>query len=288
MKTSRRPPARFVLCLLLAGSLGPFSAHAFPPGPTPQVPAGGGPPGLFPNTTVTAVNVVAKGNSAAFDGRVELTRFDGHGPIPWVCNRYNRGDFALRLAPANPAAATANTLNMGFTEFSSAPDASLAENQSWRPDPVLGVAIPTARQNGPIDWGDGEGAIYPTVAISPASSGAGYNMVDGIFGIGQLDINTGRAGTHVSSPEANFGFSMAWFPYDAGWIAGNLGNPDPATGASQWAPPGTARRRLGSDADDLVGVPVRQRPLWRTRPAALARSGRLDQRDALHHLVARQ
>jgi hypothetical protein len=144
----------------------------------------------------------------------------------------------MRLAPANPAAADANTLNMGFIEFSSANNASLAENQSWRPHPALGVAIPTARQNGPIDWGDGEGEIYPTAAISPASSGPGYSMIDGSFGTGQLDINTGRAGTHASSPEANFGFSVAWFPYDAGWIAGNVGNPDPTTGAPQWAAAG--------------------------------------------------
>lgn len=225
---------RGLSCVLTFCAWTAIPVSAFPPGPTPQVPAGGGPPGAFPNTSVSAVNVVARGNSAAFDGRVEITAFEGRGPIPWTISRYNRGDFAMRLAPANPAGADANTLNMGFIDFLGANDASRAENQAWRPHPRLGVAIPTARQNGPINWGDGEGDFYPTVGIGAASSGYGYSMLDGSFGQGQLDINTGRAGTHASSPEANFSFSVAWFPYDAGWIAGNVGSPS-ATGAPSWA-----------------------------------------------------
>jgi hypothetical protein len=140
----------------------------------------------------------------------------------------------MRPAPVNPAAANANILNLGFIDFGGASDAAAPENQSWRPHPALGIVIPTARQNGPTDWGDGEGEFYPTVAISAASSARGYDMVSGDFATGQLDVNTGRAGTHGSSPEANLSFSVAWFPYDAGWIGGNIGNPDAATGASRW------------------------------------------------------
>jgi hypothetical protein len=173
---------------------------------------------------VTGVNVIAKGSSTAFDGNVEVTGFEGSGPVPWSINRYNRGDFAMRLAPADPVAA-ALVMNQGFTQFSGASNPSLPENQSWRPSANLGVAIPTARQNGPINWQDGEGNFYPTVAISAASSGSGYSMVNGSFGGGNLDINTGRAGTHGSSPEANCSYSVAWFPYDAGWLGGNIGNP---------------------------------------------------------------
>lgn len=229
----RRYRSTIVLATLWAG----ISVLAGPPGPTPQVPVGGGAPGPFPNTRVTGVNVVAKG-STTYNGNVEITGYEGNGPIPWTVTKYNRGDIAMRLAPANAAAADANTLNKGFTDFTTPTDASVAEAQSWRPNPVLGVAIPTARQNGPVDWGDGEGPLYPTVAISGASSGPGYSMTDGSFGTGQLDINLGRAGTH-SSPEANFGFSVVWFPYDEGWIAGNIGNPilgDP----NLYLPDGTA------------------------------------------------
>lgn len=236
MKTTRPHPHRSSISLLtvLSAFLAGLPVTAAPPGPTPQVPSGGGAPGPFPNTKVSAVNVVAKG-STTFNGNVEISGYEGNGPIPWTVTKYNRGDISMRLSPANPAGADANTLNRGFVDFTTATDASLAEAQSWRPHPVLGVAIPTARQNGPIDWGDGEGPLYPTVAISGAASGVGYDMVNGSFGTGQLDINLGRAGTHGSSPEGNFGFSVAWFPYDAGWIAGNMGNPaDISTGAPQW------------------------------------------------------
>jgi len=195
---------------------------------------GGGPPGAFPNTTVSAVNVIARGSSTAFNGNVEIVGYEGQGPIPWTVTKYNRGDIAMRLAPANPAAADANTLNRGFIDFTTPTDASIAEAQSWRPHPARGIIIPTGRQNGPIDWGDGEPPFFPTVAISGASSGPGYDMLTGNFGTGGLDINLGRAGTHASSPEGNFGFSVAWFPYDAGWIGGNVGSPDAGTGASRW------------------------------------------------------
>lgn len=232
--TTNRPSVLFTKTSLFLALVLPALAHGAASGPTPQVPAGGGPPGPFPNATVSAVNVVAKG-SATFNSNVEIKAYDGQGPVRWTVTKYNRGDISMRLAPANADAADANTLDRGFVDFTSATDAAVAECQSWRPSPVRGVAIPTARQNGPIDWGDGEGAFYPTVAISAASSGPGYGMVNGDFGTGQLDINLGRAGTHASSPEANFGFSVAWFPYDAGWIAGNIGNPaDAGTGAPQW------------------------------------------------------
>ncbi len=190
---------------------------------------------MFPNSSVSGVNVIAKGNASAFNSSVEITGFDGDGPIPWTINRYNRGDFAMRLSPANPTAADANVLNKGFIEFNGVADASLPENQVWRPHPRLGISIPTARQNGPINWADGAGDFFPTVAIGFASGGPGYDMVDGSFGTGQLDIQGGSAGSPASgSLEANFSFSVSWFPYDAGWLGGNVGNPDPLTGVAVW------------------------------------------------------
>ncbi|MCX8107244.1 MAG: hypothetical protein N3G20_00405 [Verrucomicrobiae bacterium] len=58
-------------------------------------------------------------------------------------------------------------------------------------------------------------------------------MSDGSFGVGGLDINTGRAGTHSSSPEANFGFSATWFPFDQGWLGGDVEGPT-SDGRSSW------------------------------------------------------
>lgn len=212
-----------------------------PAGPTPTVPEGGGLPGAFPNTSVTGVNVLAKG-STTFNSSVEVTGLDGQGPIRWTVNRYNRGDFALRLSPGDPVAALGN-LNQGFIEFGDGA-VSLPASQAWRPSRDFGVVIPTARQNGPVDWGDGEGPLFPTVAVSWASSGPSYSMNDGSFANGDLDINTGRAGTHASSPEANFAFSTAWFPFDQGWLGGDVGAPivgDPngviPDGTSRWSSP---------------------------------------------------
>jgi hypothetical protein len=210
---------------------------AAPPGPAPQIPEGGGAPGAYPNTSVAGVNVLAKGSST-FNSNVEITGFDGQGPIKWSVTKYNRGDLAMRFAPGNVTAAITN-LNKGFIDFTDT--ASGAASQAWRPHRSRGVVIPTSRQNGPIDWSDGEGPFFPTVGLAWGSSGPGYNMVDGSFGNGDLDINTGRAGTHASSPEANFAFSVSWFPFDQGWIGGDVGNPvvfDPngilPDGSGQW------------------------------------------------------
>ncbi len=241
MVTGMKTSLRCARTARLRISIQPASVAAFlttalpllaaPAGPAPVIPEGGGAPGAFPNTSVSAVNVIAKG-STTFNSSVEVTGLDGQGPIPWSVNRYNRGDLALRLSPGDPTAALGN-LNQGFIEFGdNAP--GIAASQAWRPAPQFGVVLPTARQNGPIDWNDGEGPLFPTVGVSWASSGPGYSMADGSFGTGNLDINTGRAGTHASSPEANFGFSASWFPYDQGWLGGDVGSPT-AEGASVWA-----------------------------------------------------
>lgn len=235
-----RRPARPALLLLASLALGPAAAAA-PAGPAPQVPAEGRPPGAYPNTSVSAVNVIARG-STVFNSSVDVPGLDGQGPVAWSVNRYNRGDFALRLAPGNPVAALTN-LGLGFIEFGDNSPA-LAASQAWRPTVARGVVLPVARQNGPIDWNDGEGPFFPTVAVSWASSGPGYDMLNGAFANGDLDINTGRAGTHGSSPEANFGFSAVWFPYDQGWLAGEFGGPvignaDPNVpdGSAAWTRP---------------------------------------------------
>lgn len=236
MKTVIHPSChewwKVAVIAVLAASAGCISAA--PPGPAIQIPEGGAAPGAFPNTSVTGVNVIAKGSSE-FNSSVEVSGLEGQGPIPWSVNRYNRGDFAVRLAPGNPTAALGN-LGQGFIEYGDSA-AGVAASQAWRPSPLLGVIMPTARQNGPVDWGDGEGPFFPTVALSEASSGPGYSMQDGSFAAGNVDINTGRAGTHTSSPEANFSFSATWFPYDQGWLGGELAGPS-AEGASSWTAPG--------------------------------------------------
>ena len=121
------------------------SILAAPAGPVPQVPEGGAAPGVFPNTSVTGVNVVARG-STTFNSSVDVVGLEGQGPIPWSVNRFNRGDFALRLSPANPTAAW-SILGQGFREFGDSTP-GVAASQAWRPTPALGVVMASARRNG--------------------------------------------------------------------------------------------------------------------------------------------
>ena len=200
-------------------------------GPAPEVPEGGGMPGRYPDFSVTSVNWICQGD-VDYDGQT-LLDIDSQGPVAWSCTKINRGDFAVRLSPADPAAARHNLGTLADWGNSLSSDAS---GMVWRPHREKGVIIPTARQNGPIDWNDGHGGFYPTVASSYSSSGSGYSMVDGIFGNGDTDVQTGKAGGSGSPwAEADFNFATTWFPYAQGWIAGVTDNPDPATGEGRWA-----------------------------------------------------
>ncbi|HYT60699.1 MAG TPA: hypothetical protein VEL06_11045, partial [Haliangiales bacterium] len=223
--------------VLWSGTIYGYGRYLVTPyGPDPQVPPSfSQPPGPFPVNTVSAANWIAAGNTA-FDSTVSLGQA-GQGPIQWSMSRFNRGDFAVRLSPHDPAAVTGN---FGFfVDFTGSGFGDIPEEQAWRPSNLAGVIIPTPRTNGPIDWGDGQGPFYPVVAASTGgSSGYGYSMVDGTFGNGNTDVQTGKAGDQTGhpSPEGNFDFAATWFPYAQGWVAGAVANPD-VNGNPQWDSP---------------------------------------------------
>lgn len=196
-----------------------------PYGADPVAPDGGVLPGPFPGNTVGAANWVAS-SGTTFDGTVSIG-LEGQGPIPWSMSRYNRGDFAVRLSPADPAGAQDN---FGILQdFGGEGTGAIPSEQAWSPRAEAGVIIPTVRTNGPIDWNDQQGPFYPVIAASVGgSSGWGYDMVTGQFAKGGTDIQTGKAGDQsgAPSPEGNFNFATAWFPYNQGWIGAAVGNPD--------------------------------------------------------------
>jgi hypothetical protein len=219
--------------VLWSGTIYGYGRYLVSPyGPQPQAPDGGTLPGPFPGNSVSAANWIATGSST-FDTTVSIG-LEGGGPIPWSMSRYNRGDFSIRLSPLDPVGAQDN---FGILQdFAGPGTAAVPEEQAWRPSSDAGVLIPTARTNGPIDWNDGQGPFFPVVAASTGtSSGYGYSMVDGTFGKGDADVQTGKAGDQNGkpSPEANFNFATTWFPYNQGWTAGAVGNPD-AAGNPQW------------------------------------------------------
>jgi len=212
--------------VLWSGTIYGYGRYLVTPyGPEPQVPDGGQPPGPFPGNTVGAANWVAE-SGTTFDGTVSIG-LDGQGPIPWSISRYNRGDFAVRLSPLDPTAAQDN---FGILQdFPGEGTAAIPSEQAWTPNAEAGIIIPTVRTNGPVDWGDGLGGFYPVIAASVGgSSGYGYNMVDGTFGRGGTDVQTGKAGDQSAnpSPEGNFNFATTWFPYNQGWIGAAIDNPD--------------------------------------------------------------
>ncbi|HEV8544076.1 MAG TPA: hypothetical protein VGR78_16920 [Verrucomicrobiae bacterium] len=220
--------------VLWSGTIYGYGRYLVQPyGPEPVAPDGGVLPGPFPGNTAGAANWVAS-SEGDFTGNVSINQ-EGQGPIPWSVSRYNRGDFAVRLSPADPTAAQDNFDIL--QDFPGEGTAAIPSEQAWIPNAEAGIIIPTVRTNGPIDWNDTQGPFYPVIAASVGgSSGYGYDMVTGAFTKGGTDVQTGKAGDQSStpSPEGNFDFATTWFPYNQGWIGAAVNNPD-ASGNTTFA-----------------------------------------------------
>lgn len=206
----------------------PFSAAIGAGKTVAVVPAGGGAPGDYPTTSVTAANWTAAGGTT-YDSTVAVDLLE-QGPIPWAVSKYNRGDFSVKLSPFDATAARAN-LNKGFIDFNNS-DATSGPGRSWSPIPDVGILIPTVRELGPTDYNDTQGAFYGTIAAGGFASGNGYDMNTGAFGAGGVDVQTGKAG---AATEGNVNFSTAWFPYDLGFTGGVIGYDPQSVEGAQWA-----------------------------------------------------
>jgi len=220
--------------VLWSGTIYGYGRYLVQPlGPDPVAPDGGTLPGPFPSNTVGAANWIASSGNT-FDGTTSIG-LEGQGPIPWSISRYNRGDFAVRLSPADATAAQDNFDIL--QDFPGEGTAAIPSEQAWIPNAEAGIIIPTVRTNGPVDWNDTQGPFYPVIAASVGgSSGYGYDMVTGAFIKGGTDIETGKAGDQSStpSPEGNFNFATTWFPYNQGWVGAAVNNPD-ASGNTSFA-----------------------------------------------------
>ncbi len=212
--------------VLWSGTIYGYGRYLVQPyGPEPVAPDGGVLPGPYPGNTVGAASWVAGGGNT-FDSTASIGQV-GQGPIPWSISRYNRGDFAVRLSPADPAA-TQDNFDI-LQEFNGDGTAAIPSEQAWIPNAEAGIIIPTVSTNGPVDWNDQQGGFYPVIAASTGgSSGYGYNMVTGAFEKSGTDIQTGKAGDQsgAPSPEGNFNFATTWFPYAQGWVGAAVNNPD--------------------------------------------------------------
>ncbi|HTI69267.1 MAG TPA: hypothetical protein VMF06_04845 [Candidatus Limnocylindria bacterium] len=239
-------------------------------------PAGDSGPGAWPVSSVTGVNwsqyLPADGISRNTDGssagqiiwnsggfattsRDELLSIAGQGPIPWSTTRYACGAIDFGLSPRD---AVDGQSNLGPysnpNRARSVTDPALAPAAAWAPSPRYGVALITSRTNGPVQWNDGAAPFYPHTFIALDFSSATYFQMDDMVGFGVFQngghfyTRGAKLGDTAAHPDgganssggfqrAAFDFSLAWFPYDGGWVAGSFADASKAP-AVGWTEPG--------------------------------------------------
>jgi len=167
-----------------------------------------------------------------FDSNVEVTGFNGHGPIPWSLNRYNRGDFPCasrpetRWRPRQPEPGV-HRVRGQLT--------GCAASQAWRPSPLFGSP---SRRRARTDRLTGMMARARSSPRSPSQARLPARRTTcSTAACRREPRHQYRPRRHAwASPEANFSFSTAWFPYDQGWLGGEFAGPS-AEGASSWTNP---------------------------------------------------
>ncbi|MCS1408533.1 MAG: Endoglucanase C [Verrucomicrobia subdivision 3 bacterium] len=230
-----------------------------PAGPDPSVPDGGRSPGDYPNFTVTAANWVMDASAvtditSALRDEVKMN-LAGQGPLPWSLTEFGQGRYAPRLNVADPQAAASN---LGVLPFDITIDGTAYEWQNdrnpwapnaaaWRPHPAKGVLMVSVRKNGQ-EWNDGEPFFHGVVSTPfELSGGEGYSLIDGTFGPGDIEVAVGKAG------QDSFGSldtSVAWFPYDQGWLGGYVASAD--FEESEWIREGFHHPSLPADPKDMI------------------------------------
>ncbi len=179
----------------------------------------------------------------------------GQGPLPWSLSSFGQGRYAPRLNVADPQAAASNLNALPFDliidgtayEWENDIDPWAANGAAWRPHPAKGILLATVRKNGQT-WNDGAGPFYG-VASTPIelSGGEGYSLIDGSFGSGDAEISVGKLGTALGGA---INTSVAWFPYDQGWIGGHVASADFEQG--EWLRDGFHHPDLPADPADLI------------------------------------
>ena len=250
---------------------------AIPPATTISgVPAGANGPGAWPVSSVSGVNwkqyLPADGISRNTDGssagsihwntggfgstsRDELLSIAGQGPIAWSTTRYACGAIDFGLSPKDPVAAQQNLGDYSNpTRARQVTDAALAPADAWAPSPRYGVVTITTRTNGPVQWNDGAAPFFPHTFMALDFSSATFFQMDDMVGFGVFEngghfytrgCKLGDTGAHPDSgansnggfQRAAFDFSLAWFPYDSGFMAGSFADASKAP-AVGWTEPG--------------------------------------------------
>ena len=206
-----------------------------PPGPSPSVPSGGKAPGDYPNFTVTGANWTMDASAVPdINGGLKneiRMNLAGQGPLPWSLTEFGQGRYAPRLNVADPQAAASNLDALPFDliidgsayQWENDLDPWAANGAAWRPHPAKGVLLASVRKNGQ-EWSDGAPRFHGVVSTPILESGGeGYSLIDGSFAAGDVELSIGKAGLNLGGA---IDTSIAWFPYDQGWIGGHVASAD--------------------------------------------------------------
>jgi hypothetical protein len=228
-------------------------------------------PGAFPNTKVLGINwdasLPADGlgypadivqssqgapqpivwNSGGFGtvARDEMAAINSGTPGGFSVARYQAGAFDFMISPRDGVLAQQNLgpYSNPLRERFSVGDPTVPASQAYAPSPTHGFVMATVRKNGQV-WNDQSPFFYAAsyVQLDGVATGAGYDMIGGHFRGGQFytrttklvtgSVTTGGPGSG-SLQRCAIPISLAWFPYEQGWIAGyfddshtfDLGNP---------------------------------------------------------------
>lgn len=234
-----------------------FGNTPLPPSATVDgLAAGDKSPGVYPDSTVTAVNwhisLPTDGigytadktqsgaivwNSGGFGtiSRDLLLSIDGEqGPLPFGIARYATGALDFGIGARNAAAAQENLgpYSNPNRQRIATPNASIPAAQSWFPSPKHGVLVTSTRKVGALQWKDGAAPFYANAFMAvDSSSTKHFNMDDGSFGGGDFYLRMAKLADTAVHPNNNansaggfqrgaFDCSVAWFPYSQGWKAG--------------------------------------------------------------------
>ena len=256
--------ARSLLASTFTWILGLFTvsgaiAADLPTGPSPGVPSGGKAPGDYPNFTVSGVNWTMDASAvpditSALKDEVTMA-LAGQGPLPWSLTEFGQGLYAPRLNNGDPQAAASNLNTLPFDlildgtayQWENDIDPWAANAAAWRPAPTKGVLLATVRKNGQV-WNDGEPLFHGTLSVPlTLSGGEGYSMDDGSFGAGDMEVAIGKAGPDL---RGSLDTSVAWFPYDQGWIGGHVASADFEQG--EWIRDDYRHPDLPTDPAELI------------------------------------
>ena len=246
------------LGILLAS---PLRGDELPAGPAPAVPPDGLEPGTYPNFTVTAANWVVDADrnhdqEPDWSSNDILMNLAGEGPLPWSLTGFSNGRLAPRLNVADPEGAAAiygvspfdTTFSGSGYEWEADRREWAPNGAAWSPHPAKGILLASVRKNSQ-QWNDDQSEFQGIVALKvDGSRSEGYNLLDGSFGDGQIEVLIDRAGN------ANQGIidtSVAWFPYDQGWLGGYVASPDEEQ-AGRWFQPEYHHPELPAAAAPIV------------------------------------